>query len=271
MYHLIDNNIQNETVNFEIMKLEFMNNNYPIKHLVVLKIDNSEIDEIDFIKTNMNSFLYKNNILNILTLKILNDCNLNNEENLKKDNTENSFFTITDVIEELKKTNDVNYLINMSSKYNYNSIEKLINVKIDNKNILIQPIKDKDFYYCFYNKTLYSLENGSPGVSDLIKIYDVLNKDNEKEDTETNKDKVVNKELYNNIFAIKRSGDYLQIDYCKKNDYIFVTTDAMSASFCFIENCEFIGPFGPYGLFIKKEKNEKEYCYDNIQYDLTIE
>ena len=74
--------------------------------------------------------------------------------------------------------------------------------------------------------------------------------------------------LYKNIFAIKRSGDYLQIDYCKKNNYIFVTTDAMSASFCFIDNCEFIGPFGPYGLFIKKQENSEKYCHDNDKYNL---
>ena len=46
----------------------------------------------------------------------------------------------------------------MSSKYNYNSIEKLINVKIDNKNILIQPIKDKDFYYCLKIFKIYFFE-----------------------------------------------------------------------------------------------------------------
>lgn len=35
----------------------------------------------------------------------------------------------------------------------------------------------------------------------------------------------------------------------------------MSASFCFIEDCEFIGPFGNCGLFIKKYENDEKYCY----------
>ena len=116
----------------------------------------------------------------------------------------------------------------------------------------------------FLNKTLYSFENGSPGVEDLVKIHKyILQNIIKKED----KEKQTNN-LYKNIFAIKRSGDYLQIDFCKKNNYTFITTDAMSAAFCFIENCQFIGPFGPYGMFIKKQENLDKYCYSDYKYSL---
>jgi hypothetical protein len=192
------------------------------------------------------------------------------------------------------------------SKIDY--LEKLINVV---------KIGKKKFYYCKSNYTLYSLENGGPGVKDLLNIHNFFYKNEENKIIEkhvqenyidfektfehifnvkkkytkeqkinmiiTNlgfqKDTILQNNIkileekkvniYSNIFAIKRSGDYLQIYYCKKNNYIFVSTDQMSASFCFLENCEFIGPFGDSGLFIKKKSNEKLYCNDNILDDFT--
>lgn len=75
--------------------------------------------------------------------------------------------------------------------------------------------------------------------------------------------------LLYNIFTIKRAGDYLQIDYCKKNNYIFISNDKMSASFCFLENCNFIGPFGDCGIFIKN--SDFKLCKGTINDDITFE
>jgi hypothetical protein len=63
--------------------------------------------------------------------------------------------------------------------------------------------------------------------------------------------------LANNIFTIKRSGDYSQIYYCKNEEknYIFSSNDRMSASFCFIEKVNFIGPFIDSGIFLNFNKN----------------
>jgi hypothetical protein len=173
----------------------------------------------------------KNKLLNELSVIIVEDSVLNNNEKKNK------------IIEINKlKLNDKNNYINQLT-----DVVQLVN---------------KQFYYCYSNKTLYSLENGGPGVKDLIKIHDFFTKDS--------KIKYESDIVYNNIFTIKRSGDYLQIDYCKKNNYMFISTDQMSASFCFIEDCEFIGPFGNCGLFIKKYENNEKYCYNkDIEFKTT--
>jgi hypothetical protein len=257
MYHIMDNMVYDEPVNIEVMSVSFNNNNYIINNIQVLKIENTEVDDIEFIKNNMNPILIKNNILNIIGSKILKDCNINFEEienNTKDTNEQNNLKNVFEIIKNISDFKNINSM----SLYENNIILNLLDININNEKILHKPIEDKNFYYCSLNKTLYSAENGSPGVEDLLKIHEYLflNIQNDK----------IN--LYKNIFAIKRSGDYLQIDYCKKNNYIFVTTDAMSASFCFIDNCEFIGPFGPYGLFIKKQENSEKYCHDNDKYNL---
>ena len=257
IYHITDNVVFEEPVNIEVMSVSFNNNNYIIDNIQVLKIENTEVDDIEFIKNNMNAILIKNNILNIIALKILKDCNINFEEienNTKDIDEQNS---LKNVFEKIKNVSDFKN-INSMSLYENNIILNLLDIKINNNKILHTPIEDKNFYYCSLNKTLYSAENGSPGVEDLLKIHEYLS-------LNIKNDKI---NLYKNIFAIKRSGDYLQIDYCKKNNYIFVTVDAMSAAFCFIDNCEFIGPFGPYGLFIKKQENSNKYCYTDDKYNL---
>lgn len=249
MYHIIDNKVQTEQIDIEIMNLSFDNKNYLIKNIKVLKIDNNETDDIEYINKNLNVILRKNNMLNIMASLILKDLqsliNISNKNILK-------------VYDE----NNIDNIINMINKED-NNIINLMNIYENNKNILIKPIDDKEFYYSTLNYTLYSLENGSPGVKDLLTIHESIVKFYDNESL------IFLNNLYKNIFAIKRSGDYLQIDYCKKNNYIFISTDAMSASFCFIENCEFIGPFGPYGLFIKKKINDKQYCYRN-EYDRML-
>lgn len=249
MYHIIDNKIQTEPIGIETMTLSFDNKNYMIRNVKVLKIDNNETDDIEYINKNMNVILRKNNMLNIMASIILKDCNtlINNfiKNKLK-----------------IYDENNINNIINMTNKED-NNIVNFMNIYINNKNILIKPIEDKEFYYSILNYTLYSLENGSPGVKDLLKIHESIVKFYD------NNSSIFLNNLYKNIFAIKRSGDYLQIDYCKKNNYIFISNDAISASFCFIENCDFIGPFGPYGLFIKKKLNDKEYCYTD-KYDKLL-
>jgi hypothetical protein len=145
------------------------------------------------------------------------------------------------------KLNDINYISQMKDNENNNFLSWLLKKKHP-KITLIKLLKDKEFYYSINNKTLYSLENGLPGVKDLYTISSILK-------TYTN-----DNDMMNNIFTIKRAGDYLQIDYCEKNNYIFISNDSMSASFCYLKNCEFIGPFGHYGLFIKKETNNDKYC-----------
>ena len=117
-----------------------------------------------------------------------------------------------------------------------------------NDDIVSMIVPNKHFYYLKENKTLYSLENGAPGVSDLMSIY--LYFMNFKYIYKYEKHQILN-----NIFTIKRSGDYLQILYCKDNNYIYVSNDRMSASFCYLENCEFIGPFSECGIYIRKHDN----------------
>ena len=120
------------------------------------------------------------------------------------------------------------------------------NIK-DNYFIFDNFINKIHTYYCGKNKTLYCYDTG-PGVADLAEFY----KNYLKYQVHQNVDK---KDILQNIFDIKRYGDYSQIAYCKKNKYIYVSNDRMSASFSFIEDSEFIGPFKSFGLFLKKEEN----------------
>ncbi len=125
-------------------------------------------------------------------------------------------------------------------------------------------MNNKYFYHCEKNKTLYSIENGGPGINDLMEISNYF--------ISLDSQNTIN--IYNNIFTIKRAGDYLQIDYCKKNNYIFISNDKMSASFCFLENCEFIGPFGDSGIFIQKKSETNtnlNSCKGTIKDTITYE
>ena len=214
----------NLTFSYIIYKIN--NNNYPIQNVNVLSLinKNSYKDEINL----------ENKILNELAIIIIN-------ESIKNDD------------EKIKLINEVNLLKINGNNDNY--INKLF--ESNNEDKIIQIINNKKFYYCKSNKTIYSLENGGPGVSDLVKFYNYFISNN-----------ISNNTILDNIFTIKRSGDYLQVEYCKRNNYIFVSTDQMSASFCYLDNCEFIGPFGNCGLFIKKYENKNKYCYDSKEYIL---
>jgi hypothetical protein len=103
------------------------------------------------------------------------------------------------------------------------------------------------FVYSSKYKILYCLNTG-PGVSDLVYIYSQL--------VNTNDSNEIKNYFLENILTIKRIGDYSQIDYCKKNNYIYVSNDIMSSSFSYIIGSKFIGSLSNFGIFIK---NNNEY------------
>jgi hypothetical protein len=109
------------------------------------------------------------------------------------------------------------------------------------------------FFYSEKNKTLICNGTG-PGVTELTKLYYHFKKEKKEDDIS----------ILNNIFLIKRAGDYSQIYYCGlENDmddyvikpkYIFSSNDRMSATFCYIDKVSFIGPFKDAGIFINFQK-----------------
>lgn len=113
-----------------------------------------------------------------------------------------------------------------------------------------------------YDETDRSLSGSiGPGVSELmtLALHFIYKEDYEEE------------VAYNNIFQIKRAGDYSQIWFCRQynnivatpNNYkrmMFMTNDRMSASFCLLENVPFAGPiehiavyYDPYSEDIKSD------------------
>jgi len=204
------------------------NLNYPIKNVKVFNINKEEIKEITEI-----------NITNEIASIIIKDLDINYENNVfynfLKQNMNKNIFTQYIEIKGKKRTK-----INIKEKY-----------------IIHNNFTNKNTYYCYQNKTLYCYDTG-PGVADLsmfykkcLETYPYLNE----------------KDILQNIFDIKRYGDYSQIAYCKSNKYIYVSNDRMSASFSFIEGSEFIGPFKSCGLFLKNIENECAGTKDKIEND----
>jgi hypothetical protein len=204
-----------KTIKVSQVDLKIYNLNYPIQKI---KVVNFNIDKT--IKQHLGN-IYEYVMLNELALVIIKD--------IEGINTNNHNLTI-----------ETNFIINNYKKKINNA--NYIHI-LKSKNTIVQILNNKYFYYCEQNKTLYSIENGGPGINDLMEISNYF--------MSLNSQNTIN--IYNNIFTIKRAGDYLQIDYCKKNNYIFISNDKMSASFCFLENCDFIGPFGDCGIFIQKK------------------
>ena len=112
----------------------------------------------------------------------------------------------------------------------------------------IDPFKKYDIYNkreLYFILNLFLLSDKRP--AETIKI--ILEKYSEN--------------LAENVFTIKRAGDYSQIYYCtkknEKEDYIYASNDRMSASFCYINKVNFIGSFSDSAIFInfnkKIEKN----------------
>ena len=221
------------------VNLNIYNLNYPIQKI---KVINFNLDKT--IKQHLGN-LYEYVMLNELALVIIKDIEEVNQ-NIHNLTPETNFI----INNYKKKINNVNYIHVLKSK-----------------NTIVQILNNKYFYYCEKNKTLYSMENGGPGINDLMEISNYF--------ISLDSQNTIN--IYNNIFTIKRAGDYLQIDYCKKNNYIFISNDKMSASFCFLENCEFIGPFGDSGIFIQKNseintnlKSCKGTIKDTITYEYPV-
>lgn len=211
--------IEGETTNAKCSIYEisiYTKHEYPIQRVKVFNINKDEIKgEI--------------NIPNEMANIILKDVDTDYENNIFykfiKKNTKKNIFKQN--IYETYLTNKVN----INEKYTI--FDNLIN-----KNYT---------YYCFQNKTLYCYDTG-PGVSDLALFYK-----NYTNIYSRNIALIKNEnDILQNIFDIKRYGDYSQIAYCKSNKYIYVSNDRMSASFSFIEGTEFIGPFKSFGLFLKK-------------------
>jgi len=159
---------------------------------------------------------------------------------------------------------DINYENNifynfLKQNMNKNIFTQYIETKnINEKYSIFDNFTNKNHtYYCFQNKTLYCYDTG-PGVADLSMFYkkylETYSNSNEKY-------------ILQNIFDIKRYGDYSQIAYCKSNKYIYVSNDRMSASFSFIEGSEFIGPFKSCGLFLKNKENKCASTEDKIEND----
>ena len=199
--------------------------NYPLVKVKVLNINKDNIKDNIF-KKNKDTII-SNEMANI----ILRDLDTHYEDNIfykfLKTNMKKNIFT------KYIETDENGKKIKKNIKDNYFIFDNFIN-KIHT-------------YYCGKNKTLYCYDTG-PGVADLAEFY----KNYLKYQVHQNVDK---KDILQNIFDIKRYGDYSQIAYCKKNKYIYVSNDRMSASFSFIEDSEFIGPFKSFGLFLKKEEN----------------
>jgi hypothetical protein len=197
---------------------------YPLVKVKVFNIDKDKIKD-DIFKKNK-ELIISNEIASI----ILKDLDSNYEDNI--------FY-------KFLKTNMKKNIFSQ----NIEKVENGIKIKMNIKNeysIFDNFINKTNTYYCGKNKTLYCYDTG-PGVADLAtfyKNYSTVYPDSNKRD------------ILQNIFDIKRYGDYSQIAYCKKNKYIYVSNDRMSASFSFIEDSEFIGPFKSCGLFLKKEENK---------------
>ena len=257
------NNIVNMNVNeLNIYEKSFKKNYY--NEISFNKNDNSSCN-IDVLGDKIINYIYKDktiyvnekyetsHICNIVVLEMI-DLNypIQKIKVLNIRDREDINLEILNVIQnnELAKiiSDDIKYdfLEKMIDKYRTQSKKNYINIlnKKELKNFLIKPLS-KDFYYCEKNKTLYCLETG-PGVEDLTELYKYFINKNISENY-----------ILKNIFTIKRAGDYLQIYYCTKNDYIFISNDRMSATFCFIENCKYIGQIGNIGVFINDKTYEK--------------
>ena len=233
-YSIKDEN--NKKVNCNVYEIVIKTNlDYPIEKVKVFNINKEEIKGI------LTETIISNEIANIILKDILKDRNEDYKNNifyifLEKNMNKNIFTQYIETIKGRTKTN-----VNISEKYSiYNDIT--------NKN---------HTYYCSQNKTLYCYDTG-PGVADLSLFYkNYLEKfpDSNEQD------------ILNNIFDIKRYGDYSQIAYCKSNRYIYVSNDRMSASFSFIEGSDFIGPFKSYGLFLKNKDTTCTETKNKIEND----
>ena len=94
-----------------------------------------------------------------------------------------------------------------------------------------------------YKKLEKKLVCGScPGVTDLFELYKYFTTGKSEDDK---------KDVLNNIFQIKRAGDYSQIKFCQEyndkqeinaNKLLFLSNDRMSSSFCLLLKVPFVAP-----------------------------
>jgi hypothetical protein len=90
-----------------------------------------------------------------------------------------------------------------------------------------------------------------PGVTDLFELYKYFTPKSEDDMKEDEEEISYKKDVLNNIFQIKRAGDYSQIEFCKRyndkqkaneNKLLFLSNDRMSSSFCLLLKVPFVAP-----------------------------
>jgi hypothetical protein len=210
-----------------------INENYKINNLIVYNLKNKkEFDKHERYEENENKTRYLEDDINyILINKII----------LKY---------LIDVTDSKNIKRAVNFL-----DYSHEELTLL--------NKYINQLCDGKFIYNKLNKTLYCVNNG-PGVNEIAKIYNFFMNEYEYDPiANKNSKKIINEQqsedLIENLLNIKRIGDYSQIDYCKKNNYIYVSNDIMSSSFSYIVGSKYIGSLSNFGIFLKPN-NEYESC-----------
>ena len=270
---IIDRNILNilDNINMFLSAIDYKKNNCCmdiINNIVCIKQDK------DYVYNYKSQGKY---IFNVLTItinnkdnninefyKINNICllNLTNREQILKYNAYSK--KSSDIKIDLKKYNQhidliyqQYYLFELMKNKNFEvPLSQPITKKITKEQeelLLENQIIIENFVYIKATKTLYCLNTG-PGVAELVKIYDALKEKDDKNN--------INKYILENILTIKRIGDYSQIDYCKKNNYIYVSNDIMSSSFSYIIGSKFIGSLSNFGIFIKDD-DEYISCISN--------
>ena len=148
--------------------------------------------------------------------------------------------------------------------------KNFINDKLKCMNAFYETTKGKKTFIIYVDnymidiesKQLYCIDSG-PGVTDIVQMYNKLKINDEN----------TNSHILENLLTIKRIGDYSQIEYCKKNNYIYISNDMMSASFSYITGCKFIGSLKNFGIFVKTEGEYKDcvsYYNDIIKCPLNI-
>lgn len=118
-----------------------------------------------------------------------------------------------------------------------------------------------------YKKNERILECRScPGVTELFDLYKIF----------IEKYKYNKQYVLNNIFQIKRAGDYSQIFFCKlynntnDNTIYFLSNDRMSSSFCLLLDVPFVAPIysgaigsETFGVYYNPYKDRKKLYIDN--------
>jgi hypothetical protein len=161
-------------------------------------------------------------------------------------------------------------------KDNKNYIFTVDNIKYPINTIIIKDSFNASGYSTWdissekyaYKKDKKRLECRScPGVTELFELYKIFTE---------RKYNFNEEDVLNNIFQIKRAGDYSQIFFCKlynnNNDktIYFLSNDRMSSSFCLLLDVPFVAPIysgamgsDTFGVYYNPYKDRKKLYLEN--------